>query len=80
MNRAALMAQGNQFLGNNVMNPGQQQKWMDKPAGDPSGLAYLRPLESLLAKQIVSMTECMLKRINGKKSFYSSTYRNAITS
>lgn len=59
MNRAAFMAQAGQMLGNDVMNPGQQQRWMEKPAGDPSGLSYLRPLDSLLAKQIVSMTECM---------------------
>ena len=59
MNGVYFMAQTNQMLGNNVMNPQQQQqKWMDKPIGDPSGLAYLRPLESLVAKQIVSLTEC----------------------
>ncbi len=52
------MAQVNEMLGNNIMNPQQQQqKWMDKPIGDPSGLAYLKPLNSLLAKQIVSLTE-----------------------
>ena len=60
MNRAALMAQANQMLGNDVMNPRQPQRWMDKPAGDPSGLAYLRSLDSLLAKQVVSFTESML--------------------
>jgi hypothetical protein len=58
MNRVALMSQANQILGNNIMNP-QQQKWMDKPAGDQSGLAYLKPLNSLIAKQVVSITECM---------------------
>jgi hypothetical protein len=58
MNGAFLMAQVNEMLGNNIMNPQQQQqKWMDKPIGDPSGLAYLKPLNSLLAKQIVSLTE-----------------------
>lgn len=58
MNRGTLLAQANQMLGNNIMNP-QQQVWMAKPAGDSSGLAYLRPLDSLLAKQVVSMTECI---------------------
>lgn len=57
MNGAFLMAQANQFMGNNIMNPQQQQRWMEKPPGDPSGLAYLRPLDSLLAKQVVSLTE-----------------------
>lgn len=66
MNQVGFMGQANQFLGNNIMNPRQQQqKWMDKPAGDPSGLAYLRPLDFLLAKQVVSMTEC----IHLKESF-----------
>ncbi|UJR22051.1 hypothetical protein I4U23_025119 [Adineta vaga] len=60
MNGAFLMAQANEMLGNNIMNPQQQQRWMDKPPGDPSGLAYLRPLESLLAKQVVSLTEMMV--------------------
>ncbi len=60
MNGAILMAQANQFMGNNIMNPQQQQqKWMDKPVGDPSGLSYLKPLEALLAKQVVSLTESM---------------------
>jgi hypothetical protein len=54
-----IMNQANQMLGNDIMNPQlqQQQKWMDKPIGDPSGLAYLRPLDALLAKQVVSLTE-----------------------
>jgi hypothetical protein len=30
---------------------------MDKPVGDASGLAYLKLLNSLLAKQVVSLTE-----------------------
>lgn len=59
MNGAYFMAQANEMFGGNIINPQQQQqKWMDKPLGDPSGLAYLRPLESLLAKQVVSLTEC----------------------
>lgn len=58
MNQAMILNQANQFLGNNVMNPQQQQqRWMEKPAGDPSGLSYLKSLDSLLAKQVVSMTE-----------------------
>ena len=55
------MTQMNDMLGNNIMNPQQQQKWMERPMGDPSGLAYLRPLDSLLAKQVVSLTECLRK-------------------
>lgn len=47
----------NQMLGNDVMNPRPAQAWMAKPPGDSSGLAYLKPLESLMAKQVVSMTE-----------------------
>lgn len=58
MNRAAFAAQANQMFGNNIMNP-QQQKWMDKPGGDQGGLSYLMPLDSLLAKQVVSLTESM---------------------
>ncbi len=54
------MAQTNYMLGNNIMNPQQQQKkWMDRPIEDSGGLAYLRPLDSLLAKQVVSLTESM---------------------
>jgi len=60
MNRAVFMAQTNDMLGNNIMNPQQQQqKWMDRPIEDLSGLAYLRLLDSLLAKQVVSLTESM---------------------
>ena len=55
------MAQAQEMLGNNIMNPQQQQRWMEKPPGDPSGLAYLRPLESMLAKQVVSLTESKSK-------------------
>ena len=58
MNRAGLIAQANQMLNNNILNP-QQMRWMDKPAGDPSGLAYLKPLDSLVVKQTLSLTECM---------------------
>ncbi|CAF3982742.1 unnamed protein product, partial [Adineta steineri] len=60
MNNAFYMAQAQQMLGNNIMNPQQQQKWMEKPLGDPSGLAYLKPLDALLAKQVVSLTEMMI--------------------
>lgn len=63
MNQAMMMQQANNFLGNNVMNPRQQQTWMAKPAGDPSGLAYLKPLDSLLAKQVVSLTESIAFRV-----------------
>jgi hypothetical protein len=35
---------------------------MDKPIGDSGGLDYLRPLDFLLAKQVVSLTECMPNR------------------
>lgn len=59
MNGAYLMTQMNGMLGNNIMNPQQQQRWMEKPMGDPSGLACLRSLDSLLAKQVVSLTECL---------------------
>ncbi|CAF1261351.1 unnamed protein product [Rotaria sordida] len=58
MNQTMHINQANQFLGNNVMNPQQQQqRWMTKPTGDPSGLAYLKPLESLFVNQVVSMSE-----------------------
>lgn len=58
MNQTMVLNQANQFLGNNIMNPQQQQqRWMEKPVGDPSGLSYLKSLDSLLAKQVVSMTE-----------------------
>jgi hypothetical protein len=56
------MFQANGLLGNNIINPQQQQKWMDKPIGDSGGLDYLRPLDFLLAKQVVSLTECMPNR------------------
>jgi len=60
MYSAGFAAQTNQILGNNIMNPQQQQqKWMDKPVGDPSGLAYLKPLDLLLANQVVSFTAGM---------------------
>jgi hypothetical protein len=60
INRAGFEAQTNKMLGNTVMNPQQHhQKWMDKPVGDPSGLAYLKPLDFLLAKQVVSLTAGM---------------------
>ncbi|CAF1218435.1 unnamed protein product [Adineta steineri] len=60
MNRAGMMMQANDMFGNNVMNPQQQQKWMDKPGGDQSALAHLKPLNSLLAKEVVSLTQMML--------------------
>jgi hypothetical protein len=54
----------NDFLGNDIMNPQrQQQEWMDRPIGNSGGLDYLRLLDSLLVKQVVSLTECMLNRI-----------------
>jgi hypothetical protein len=59
MNRVAFLSQANQALGNDIMNPRAQQKWMQKPTNDPSGLAYLKPLDSLLARQVVSLTECI---------------------
>lgn len=81
------MAQANNMLGNNIMNPQlQQQKWMDKPIGDSSGLSYLRPLDSLLAKQVVSFTECLKrKEMNISKKnhiflFLCSDGRHSITS
>ncbi len=59
MNRVGLLSQANQVLGNDIMNPRAHQKWMEKPTNDPSGLAYLKPLDSLLARQVVSLTECI---------------------
>ncbi len=47
MNRVDFMAQANQMLGNNIMNP-RQHKWIDKPLDDPSGLACLK----FLTKQV----------------------------
>jgi hypothetical protein len=57
MYQANAMAYGNNILGNNIMNPQQQLTWMPKPAGDPSDLACLKSLDSLLAKQVVSIQE-----------------------
>jgi hypothetical protein len=72
MNRAGFVAQTNQMLGNNIMIPQQQQqRWMDKPVGDPSGLAYLKPLDSLLAKQVVSLTESMSFNIDRQRQNFS---------
>ncbi|CAF0960656.1 unnamed protein product [Rotaria sordida] len=59
MNRVAFAAQVNELFGNDVMNPQQNLKWMDKPVGDSSPLGFLKPLNSLLVKQVVSMTEFM---------------------
>ena len=60
MNQANLMTYANNALGNNVMNPQQQQqRWMNKPAADSNSLSYLRPLDSLLVQQVVSITECI---------------------
>jgi len=68
MNRAGFAAQTNQMFGNNIMNPQQQQqKWMDKPVGDPSGLAYLKPLDFLLANQAVSLTAGMSFNIDRQR-------------
>ena len=61
MYRGTLLNQANQMLGNNIMNP-QQQVWMAKPTGDTSELACLKSLDSLLAKQVVSLTECIFIR------------------
>jgi hypothetical protein len=85
MNRAFFMTQTNDMLGNNIMNPQQQQqKWMDKPIGDAGGLAYLKPLDSLLAKQVVSLTESMksIKLIEKKffNYFFKSDEWNSISS
>jgi hypothetical protein len=72
MNRAGFVAQTNQMLGNNIMIPQQQQqRWMDKPVGDPSGLAYLKPLDSLLAKQVVSLTEGISFNIDRQRQNFS---------
>ncbi|CAF4529420.1 unnamed protein product [Rotaria sp. Silwood1] len=60
MNRVGFAAQTMELFNNDVMNPQQKFKWMDKPAGDSSPLAFLKPLDSLLVKQIVSVTEFML--------------------
>ncbi|UJR38895.1 hypothetical protein I4U23_031563 [Adineta vaga] len=54
MNRVGAMAQVNQIYGEDVVNS-QETKWMDKPSGDPSGLAYLKPLNSLLVKQVLPL-------------------------
>jgi hypothetical protein len=56
MNRI-LAAQADDLFGNNIVNP-QQQRWMAKPLGDPNGLAYLKPLDALLAKQVFSLPQC----------------------
>ena len=48
----------NTVFDNTVMNPlHQQQRWMERPPGDSSALAHLKPLQSLIAKQSVSMSE-----------------------
>jgi hypothetical protein len=59
VNQGMLFSQANQIFGNNVMNPQQQQRWMVKPPSDSSGLAYLKPLDSFLINQVVSITECI---------------------
>ena len=64
MNGVMMMSQVNEFMENDIMDPQRlRQKWMEKPIGNSSGLDYLRPLDSLLVKQAVSLTECMLNRI-----------------
>ncbi len=76
MNGAFFMTQTNDMLGNNIMNPQQQQqKWMDKPIGDAGGLAYLKPLDSLLAKQVVSLTESMKSIILIQKKFFNYFFK-----
>lgn len=52
-----LSTQVNQMLGNDIIDPQAQQIWMTKPTGDPSGLAYLKPLDFLLAKQVASLAQ-----------------------
>jgi hypothetical protein len=59
MYQGTMYGQANQILGNNIMNPQKPQSWMAKPPGDSSGLAYLKPLETLVAKQVVSLSESM---------------------
>jgi len=72
MYAAGFAAQTNQVFGNNIMNPQQQQqKWMDKPVGDPSGLAYLKPLDLLLANQVVSFTAGMSFNIHQQRKNFS---------
>jgi hypothetical protein len=69
---AGFAAQTNQMFGNNIMIPQQQQpKWMDKPVGDPSGLAYLKPLDLLLANQVVSLTAGMSFTIDRQRQNFS---------
>lgn len=41
----------------NVAVPAQQARWMSKPPGDPNPLSYLKPLDFLMVKEVVSMTE-----------------------
>jgi hypothetical protein len=64
----------NQLLGNtNIMNP-QQLKWMDKPPGDSSELGYLKPLGSLMVKQVASIVESIYQielQLKIMKSFSS---------
>jgi hypothetical protein len=68
MNREGFEAQTNQMLGNIIMKPQEKyRKWMDKPVGDPSGLAYLKPLDSLLAKEVVSLTASMSFNIDRQR-------------
>lgn len=57
MNRAGLASQVQDLFGGDIMNPQNQSKWMDKPAGDSSLLALLKPLDSLFIKQVISLTD-----------------------
>lgn len=40
-----------------IQIPQQQATWMAKPSGDANPLAYLKPLDEINVKQVVSMTE-----------------------
>ncbi len=44
---------------------------MDKPVGDPSGLAYLKSLDFLLANQVVSLTAGMSFDIDRQRKLFS---------
>lgn len=55
----ALASTEDDFFGNNVWYPKQQFKWMDAPGSGTNPLAHLKPLDSLMVKQVVTMEECI---------------------
>lgn len=51
-----------------IQIPQQQATWMAKPSGDANPLAYLKPLDEINVKQVVSMTEMMFA-VSGESKY-----------